>query len=115
MIHHAARPIRPALLEQCVEFYGRLGFRQVAVPSGVADRAVWLQHDGTQIHLLLDEHAEPERGHVAVVLDDYPGTVESLAAAGTEVEARQEHWGSPRAYVRDPAGNLVELMAFAPS
>jgi hypothetical protein len=51
---------------------------------------------------------------VGVVVDRYPETVEALSAAGHEVEPRTAHWGSPRAYVRDPAGYLVELMAWAP-
>ncbi len=114
MIHHVARHIPPSQLDRCVDFYGLLGFHQVPAPAGIAGRAVWLEHGGTQIHLLLDERATPDPGHIAVLLDDYPGTVESLAATGTAVEPRQEHWGSPRAYVRDPAGNLVELIAFAP-
>jgi hypothetical protein len=50
---------------------------------------------------------------VGVVVDRYPETVEALSAAGHEVEPRTAHWGSPRAYVRDPAGYLVELMAWA--
>jgi catechol 2,3-dioxygenase-like lactoylglutathione lyase family enzyme len=51
---------------------------------------------------------------VAVVVDDWQSALERLREAGHEVEPRREHWGSPRAYVRDPAGNLVELMAFPP-
>jgi catechol 2,3-dioxygenase-like lactoylglutathione lyase family enzyme len=49
-----------------------------------------------------------------VVVDDYDATLTALRAAGHDVEPRAEHWGSPRSYVRDPAGNLVELMAFPP-
>jgi catechol 2,3-dioxygenase-like lactoylglutathione lyase family enzyme len=54
------------------------------------------------------------RGHVAVVVGDYEATVAALRDAGHEVEARPQHWGAPRAYTRDPAGNRVELMAFPP-
>ena len=53
-------------------------------------------------------------GHVAVVLEDYERTLAALREAGAEPEPRTEHWGPPRAYVRDPAGNLVELMASPP-
>jgi hypothetical protein len=37
-----------------------------------------------------------------------------LREAGHEVDDHEEHWGSPRSFARDPAGNLVELMKFAP-
>ena len=46
--------------------------------------------------------------------DAVPG-LEHLRAAGHAPEPRREHWGSPRACVRDPEGHRVELMAFAPS
>ena len=48
------------------------------------------------------------RGYIGVEM------ATALRDAGHDVEPRAEHWGSPRAYVRDPAGNLVELMAFPP-
>ena len=40
--------------------------------------------------------------------------LERLASERYEVEPRPQHWGSPRSYVRDPAGNLVELMVKPP-
>ena len=114
MIQHVAREIRPAQLESCADFYAILGFVRVPVPEGIAGRAVWLERGGTQVHLLFAADAERERGHIAVVVDDYEATTAALRAAGHEVEPRRAHWGSPRAYVHDPAGHLVEMMAFAP-
>jgi len=114
MIQHVARPITAAEVESCLRFYAILGFTQVPVPDGIAGRALWLELAGTQVHLLLDDEAQPERGHIAVVLDDYEATLRALTEAGHDVEPRRQHWGSPRAYVHDPAGHLVEVMAFAP-
>jgi hypothetical protein len=45
---------------------------------------------------------------------DYDAALERLRAAGFEPEARREHWGSPRSYVRSPGGHLVEVFAFPP-
>ena len=53
-------------------------------------------------------------GHFAVVVDDYDRTLERLRADGFEPEPREEHWGAPRSFVRDPAGNRVELMSAPP-
>ena len=53
-------------------------------------------------------------GHFAVVVDPYDPTLEHLRAAGFQPEPRPEHWGAARAFVRDPAGNGVELMAAPP-
>jgi catechol 2,3-dioxygenase-like lactoylglutathione lyase family enzyme len=114
LIQHVTRHIGPQALEECVEFYALLGFVQVPAPPGIADRAVWLQLGSAQLHLMIDPDAVPALGHIAVVEPDYERVVNALTAAGHEVEPRREHWGSPRSYVRDPAGNLVELMQFAP-
>jgi catechol 2,3-dioxygenase-like lactoylglutathione lyase family enzyme len=98
-----------------VDFYALLGFERVTPPPSLAERAAWVQHGPTQIHLMnVEEPVVLPRGHVAVVVDDYDATLTALRAAGHDVEPRAEHWGSPRSYVRDPAGNLVELMAFPP-
>jgi catechol 2,3-dioxygenase-like lactoylglutathione lyase family enzyme len=114
MLHHVTRPIQPSTLEECVRFYGLLGFAPVAAPPGAAGRAAWLERAGTQIHLMLAQDAGPERGHIGVVLEHYDATIAELREHGHAVEPREPHWGSPRAYVRDPAGHLVEVMAFRP-
>jgi catechol 2,3-dioxygenase-like lactoylglutathione lyase family enzyme len=116
MIQHVTRQIRPDQLDRCVQFYEILGYFPVAAPASVQGRAVWLRHadGGPDLHLMVDGEATVERGHVAFVISPYEAVVARLSEAGFEVEPRREHWGSPRAYVRDPAGNLVELMAEAP-
>jgi catechol 2,3-dioxygenase-like lactoylglutathione lyase family enzyme len=117
MIHHATRQIPPDRLNACVSFYALLGFRPVEPPPGIAGRATWLEDQGppaTQIHLMASDGAAPAPGHVAVICADYQATVERLREAGHDVEPRREHWGSPRSFVRDPAGHLVEIMAWPP-
>jgi catechol 2,3-dioxygenase-like lactoylglutathione lyase family enzyme len=118
MIHHVTREILASELERCSRFYVLLGFEPVPAPAGIAGRAAWLEHGGTQIHLMFVEEAvaaaRRPSGHVAVVVPEYAGTVAKLEAAGHPVQPRREHWGSPRCYVRDPAGYLVELMAWPP-
>ena len=114
MIHHVTRQIPPSALDDCIRFYGALGFERVPEPPGIGARAVWLGAGDTQVHLMPVDDAQVEAGHVAIVVEDYPATVSALNAAGHDVQPRREHWGSPRAYVKDPAGNTVELMAWAP-
>ena len=118
MIQHVTRDILASELERSRAFYSLLGYEPAPAPPSLAGRSVWLERAGTQIHLMLiDDRAGADRpppGHVGLVVDDYPGTVDRLTEAGYTVEPRREHWGSPRSYVRDPAGYLVELMAWAP-
>jgi catechol 2,3-dioxygenase-like lactoylglutathione lyase family enzyme len=88
----------------------------VEPPEGIRGRARWLERSGTQIHLLTDADAGPlpSGAHLAVVAPDFDEAVGRLAALGASVEPRRQHWGAPRAYVRDPAGHLVEVMAWPP-
>lgn len=114
MIQHVTREVRPSQLQNCVAFYAVLGFEPVPVPPGIAGRALWLERGGTQIHLMPREDASAGSGHVAIVVAAYAQTIDQLQDQGHEIDPRSAHWGSPRAYVRDPAGHLVELMAFPP-
>lgn len=102
------------LVDPCRRFYALLGFEPTPVPPTLVERVVWLERGGTQVHLMLSEPLPPPSGHLAIVVDDYQVTLDRLRAAGHDPEPRAEHWGSPRSYLRDPAGNLVELMAFPP-
>ncbi len=115
MIQHVTREIAPSQLRRCARFYGVLGFTPVPVPPGIAGRAVWLERLGTQIHLMPGEEPQVSAGHVGIVVERYAETIDQLQREGHEIDPRAQHWGSPRAYVRDPAGHLVELMAVAPA
>jgi catechol 2,3-dioxygenase-like lactoylglutathione lyase family enzyme len=115
VIQHVTLEIHPDLVSDCVAFYALIGFHEVQPPPSLADRAAWVQSGPTQVHLMhVEEPVTLPRGHVAVVAEAFDATVERLERAGFEVEPRARHWGAPRSYVRDPAGNLVELMASPP-
>jgi catechol 2,3-dioxygenase-like lactoylglutathione lyase family enzyme len=115
MLHHVAIEVTPEQAPGCRDFYRLLGFAPVEPPPSLRGRALWLERDGTQVHLLLAAKpmATPE-GHLAVVVDDYEAVIQALRGAGHPPQARAEHWGSPRAFARDPAGHRVEVMAFPP-
>lgn len=118
----------------CERFYAILGFTRVAPPPSLAGRALWLERDGFQIHLIHngggDEtgdlaEARPHAAtdlpirrdshHIALVVDPYDATIERLRAAGHAPATRAEHWGSARCKLTDPAGNAIELMASPPA
>lgn len=114
MIHHVTREVAPDRLAPCLDFYRLLGFRREEPPATLARRAAWLSLGPTQLHLMPLAGAGVAPGHVAILARDYEATVARLREAGHEVEPREPHWGAARGYVRDPQGNLVELMAAAP-
>jgi len=115
-VHHVALETRPADVDACLAFYRVLGFRETPPPPSLEGRTAWLERQGLHVHLLLtDDPVVPPRGHFAVALDDYEGTIADLVRGGHEPpEARPRHWGAPRSFARDPAGHLVELMASPP-
>jgi catechol 2,3-dioxygenase-like lactoylglutathione lyase family enzyme len=116
MIQHVALEIREQDVAACVSFWELLGFARVQAPPALAERSTWVQAGATQIHLLYaDDPVVAPEGHVAVVAEDYEATLQALRDAGFEPEPRREYWGSPRAFVRCPAGHRVEVMAFAPA
>jgi len=116
MIHHVALEIREEDVGACLAFWALLGFDQVQAPPALAARSTWVQAGPTQIHLLhAGEPVVAPEGHVAVVVGDFAATLDALQDAGFEPDPRREYWGSPRAFVRCPAGHRVEFMAFAPA
>lgn len=122
MIEHVSFTVSRADAEACAGFYELLGFARVEPPAGLGDRSIWLTRGGTSLHLMFrdrDGHAiehspEPGAGHVALVIDGFDATIGALQAAGVDVDPREPYWDAPRVYVRDPAGNRVELMGAPP-
>ena len=117
MIQHVALELREGDAGAEVAFWALLGFEEVEPPGPLRSRSRWVQRRGTQIHLLFaDAPVVAPEGHVAVVVgDDYDGVLARLRAAGFAAEPREEHWGSPRSFVRTPSGHRVEVMARPPT
>jgi catechol 2,3-dioxygenase-like lactoylglutathione lyase family enzyme len=102
------------------EFYRDvLGLRLVGEPGELA--ASFRLDDGGML-LLFDPRlsSQPERavpshgatgaGHVAFSVQALAEWTERLSAAGVEIEREVEWNGGSSFYVRDPAGNSVELV-----
>jgi catechol 2,3-dioxygenase-like lactoylglutathione lyase family enzyme len=115
MLQHVANETRRDDVEAVLAFWALLGFEPVEPPPSLAGRTHWVQRGATQIHLLLTpDPVVPRAGHTAVVAPDYDAALEALRAAGHPVDPRAEHWGAPRAFVTDPSGHVVEVMAAPP-
>lgn len=115
MLQHVTLEVAPEDIERSVELWELLGFRQVEPPLALAETFVWVEREGTQIHLERNESPTvPPRGHAAVVVADFAQTVERLREAGFDVTPGREHWGAARAKAVAPGGHQVELMAAPP-
>ena len=110
MLQHVTLEVRPEQVEQCVRFWALLGFEPVDRPPALPPNSVWVERQGTQIHVLwVDAPSVPREGHAAVLAGDYRATLGRLKAAGFQPSPGLDAWG-PRSFVRDPAGHLIEVM-----
>lgn len=104
------------LIEPAAGFYGLLGGeRLVRPPMLVADTpGCWLGFDSTQVHIIVGD-SRPGRAHFALDAgEEYDAILDRLARAGLERRDARKLWGVRRCFVRDPAGNLVELFEQPP-
>lgn len=116
MIHHVAIQMRPELRSATLAFYSRLGYHEVAAPSPLADRVVWLEDTGhSQIHLV--EIESPDRNswqpHFALPLG--PSFTEIRRAFDKQYHPAQEYWASSRGFITDPSGNKIEIIERTPA
>jgi catechol 2,3-dioxygenase-like lactoylglutathione lyase family enzyme len=115
MLQHVSVEVPRERAGACADFWALLGFERVAPPPTLAERAIWVEREGTQVHLMYaDDPVVPPKGHAAVVVEDYEHALDALRDAGHEPEPRPEHWGAPRCFVHDPAGHRVEVMSAPP-
>src|ERR1700712_3430924 len=111
MLQHVTIGVGADEVDACVAFYRLLGFERVDPPPTLAGRATWVERAGTQVHLMpVEDPVVPPKGHHAVLVDDYDGTIAALRERGFDPDPRQEHWGAARSFVRNPAGHRVEVM-----
>jgi catechol 2,3-dioxygenase-like lactoylglutathione lyase family enzyme len=116
MLQHVTIEVTAEQVDACVAFYALLGFARVDPPESLAGIATWVERAGTQVHLMtVDEPVVPPKGHHALLVDDYDATLAALRDAGFEPQPREQHWGAARAFVENPAGHRVEVMAGSPA
>ncbi|MGI8427071.1 MAG: VOC family protein [Actinomycetota bacterium] len=104
------------LLEALEDFYLRLGGSMLVRPPKLeADTpGRWFGFGEVQLHLVPGP-GTMEPAHFAIEMAaDYEQVTQGLAQSGFEVKQARDLWGSPRCFVHDPAGNLIELFKSAP-
>jgi catechol 2,3-dioxygenase-like lactoylglutathione lyase family enzyme len=115
MLQHASLEVPPDRVRECVAFWELLGFEEMEPPPRLGGRVTWVHREGTQIHLIpVEDPVNMHEGHVAIVAPDYETNLRLLLDAGFELRAGSNAWDAPRAFVRDPGGNLIEVMSRPP-
>jgi catechol 2,3-dioxygenase-like lactoylglutathione lyase family enzyme len=111
-LHHVNVTVPPKLEAATKDFYGSvLGLKQVPKPAAARQSGAWYQIGANQLHLSVEEDAARGRadGHVCFTVDDLSEAEKKFRAAGVEIIPDPRPTGSPRFYVRDPGGNLLEI------
>lgn len=95
-------------------FYsGLLGLARLPKPEPLATRGgCWFGGGPVSLHLGVEEDFRPARkAHPALVVRDLPALERLLVEAGVEVRPNAERSPGTGAYVDDPFGNRIELIA----
>jgi catechol 2,3-dioxygenase-like lactoylglutathione lyase family enzyme len=93
-------------------FYGELlGLEPAPRPADAGRAGCWFRLGEVELHLSLESGADNARSrrHVAFEVADLDGLRARLTAAGAPIEEARPMAGVRRFFVRDPAGNRLEL------
>lgn len=102
-------------MDESLRFYAEMfGMQRVPSPD-FKERVEWLQLGDQQLHLIVSEDPAPAYHHFGIDVEDFGSVYRAAIERGvfdgeTFSEAvRELADGSVQMYLRDPAGNLVEV------
>ena len=113
-LDHVQLAMPPGREAEAEAFYsGLLGLVRRPKPEPLASRGgCWFGRGPVTVHLGVEEDFRPARkAHPALVVRDLPALEAALAEAGVAVRANPDRAPGEGAYVDDPFGNRIELMA----
>ena len=113
-LDHVQLAMPPGREAEAEAFYsGLLGLERVPKPAPLAVRGgCWFSRGEVAVHLGVEEDFRPARkAHPALAVRDLGALEAALGAAGVEVRANPDSEPGRGAYVDDPFGNRIELIA----
>lgn len=113
-LQHVNVRVPPALEQDAKLFYGGvLGLLEVVKPLELRGHGgAWFQLGSVQLHLSRDAKSDnaTSKRHICFNVANLKEAHQHLEGAGVEIiPDDQPIAGSPRFYVRDPGGNLIEI------
>ena len=113
-LHHVNVTVPAALEEAAKSFYGNLmGLEQIEKPDGPRKYiGAWYQIGESQLHLSIEKEPrnQDSNRHVCYSVPDVASALDTFRAGGIEVISEEQLVnGGSRFFVRDPAGNLIEI------
>jgi catechol 2,3-dioxygenase-like lactoylglutathione lyase family enzyme len=111
-IDHVQIAVPRALEAECLAFYrGVLGLSEIPKPEELRARGgAWFQLGNLQMHMGVDPEPSPRsKRHVCFLVGDLAAAREHFVAKGVAIEEEGVAEGLKRFFVRDPAGNRIEI------
>lgn len=111
-IDHVQIAVPRAKEEECLAFYRALfGFPEIPKPAELRGRGgAWFQVAGLQLHVGVDPDPSPKsKRHVCFLVRKLGAAKEEVEAAGIPIEEEGIAEGLSRFFIRDPAGNRIEI------
>ena len=115
-LQHTSVPMPPGGDDQARAFYGdALGMPEIPKPTGLQHlTVVWFAANdaGDEVHVFQEKNMGPNSAeqHLCLEVDDLEGFRNRLHERGFETRDPEAIGNRPRLFVRDPFGNLIELV-----
>jgi catechol 2,3-dioxygenase-like lactoylglutathione lyase family enzyme len=111
-IDHVQIAVPRALEVACLAFYREvLGLPEIEKPEELKPRGgAWFQLPNLQMHVGVDPEPSPKsKRHVCFLVSDLSAAKAQIATAGIAIEEESVAEGLSRFFIRDPAGNRIEI------
>lgn len=111
-IDHVQIAVPKALEDRCLAFYREvLRLPELEKPEHLKVRGgAWFQAGPTQMHIGIDPDASPKsKRHICFLVGDLAGAKAEILSRGVTIEEEGQAEGLRRFFVRDPAGNRIEI------
>lgn len=111
-LHHVNVTVPAELEEVAKDFYGSvLGLKRIPKPATARQSGAWYEIGNAQLHLSVeDEEPALSSRHVCFTVPNLAEAEHRFREAGVEIVGDpRPNPDSPRFYVRDPGGNMLEI------
>jgi len=111
-IDHIQIAVPKALEEKCLSFYREVfAFPELAKPPELQARGgAWFQVGALQMHVGVDPDASPKsKRHICFLTTDLARAKSVVLKHGVTIEEESVAEGLSRFFIRDPAGNRIEI------
>jgi len=111
-IDHVQMTVPRTLEAQCLAFYRTvLGLKEIPKPEELRARGgAWFEVGAMQFHIGVDPEGWPQsKRHVCFLVPDLAKAKSAAVNAGAMIEEEGFAEGLHRFFIRDPAGNRIEI------